>query len=90
MIGSPGQDSYQADPGEMDEWAEALDRAAATAATAAAGDSRYDGLAAAAEATRDDIAHVRDVLADDGTVMGDELTAIEDRVGVLVAACAET
>lgn len=88
-IGTPGEDKYQADPGELEAWAEALELAAQSAATAASVDSAYAALSAHLNASRDDFAHIRDALAGGGAVMGDELTAIQERVSALVEACEE-
>jgi hypothetical protein len=86
-IGSPGEDKYQAEPGELEAWADALERAAERAAAAASGDSAYEDLSADLDASRDDFAHIRDTLAGGGAVTGDELTAIKERVAALVEAC---
>jgi len=86
-IGSPGEDKYQAEPGELEAWADALERAAEGAAVAASGDSAYEDLSANLDASRDDFAHILNTLAGGGTVMGDDLFAIEERVAALVEAC---
>lgn len=88
-IGSPGEDKYQAEPGELEAWADTLESAAESAATAASGDSAYEDLSADFDASRDDFAHIRDTLGGGGTVMGDELAAIKERVAAVVEACEE-
>ena len=54
---------------------------------AASGDSAYEDLSANLDASRDDFAHILNTLAGGGTVMGDDLFAIEERVAALVEAC---
>lgn len=88
MVGSAGGgDAYQFSRADLADWVETLADAAEAADSAAAADAAYDDLSEAAQVASDDLGTVRDAVADDRAIGGEELTAIQEHLASLAQEC---